>query len=504
MDKLRRLMAVRTQKEPLHLYHKGSRRGFTLVEMIVTLLIVGIVIAISVTFLTTGANFLNRTEENASDKTVAEKAAEFIKGQLLYASEVKAVESASGALPAYQGGRGILYVGNADGTELAHTGRLFYRSAENIPPLDVLGDAAYRSNELAFAYNAIVNDSGAHDASAAKKSALFEAKVMALRDGRLTQEAEQVFRMYNIGRDSEPKENGFVASWRDEENDDESDGPKLFYLLVTPPQQGYAVGLIAHFDAKNNAIVNGEPGHNASEHDTWYDISGNGNNMALTFQNYNAANPPVRDKTIYFSGAGDYGVVNNLDLSRYEAVTVEVCFDELPGSSAMLFEYARDGAPDGWNANTGTFGVIAKLIDTSTGEIHNIARVGANTSAPSDGARYFTFPADTNKLKTMSFVMSNENKTNGRMAFVNGARGTNGKGVDFLYYSSSTGPYPMTNETTEGTEFGNYTFSVAARLTLTRSMYYKGMISSVRIYGRALNADEIARNAEEDKARFGR
>jgi hypothetical protein len=198
--------------------------------MIVTLLIVGIVVAISVTFLTTGSNFLNRTEENASDKTVAEKAAGFIKEQLLYASEVKVVESASDALPTYQGGRGILYVGDANGSALANTGRLFYRSDENSAPLDVLGDAAYRNNELALAYSAIVDEDRTRHMSSTTKFAVFEANVMALRDGKLTQEARQVFRMYNIGQRSEPKADEFIASW----SDYAGDKPELFYLLIKP------------------------------------------------------------------------------------------------------------------------------------------------------------------------------------------------------------------------------------------------------------------------------
>ncbi|MDR2162660.1 MAG: prepilin-type N-terminal cleavage/methylation domain-containing protein [Clostridiales Family XIII bacterium] len=52
-----------------------ARGGFTLVELIVTLLIAGVVIGVSVTFLTTGSSFLVRTEMSASAKALAEKSA---------------------------------------------------------------------------------------------------------------------------------------------------------------------------------------------------------------------------------------------------------------------------------------------------------------------------------------------------------------------------------------------------------------------------------------------
>jgi prepilin-type N-terminal cleavage/methylation domain-containing protein len=457
-----------------------ARAGFTLIEMIVTLLIVGIAIAISVTFLTTGANFLNRTEANASDKAVAEKAVDFIKGRLLYASEVEVVKSSS--LPADHVGREVLYVGSEDGAALANTGRLFYRNGEDAAPLDVLGGASYRNSELALAYSAIVES-----ISPTKKSAVFEANAMVIRDGKMTQEAEQVFRMYNIGQNSEPSESESVTSWSDS-----ADKQELFYLLVTPAQEGYATtGLVAQFDARDIK----KPVNNPNAIIQWKDASGKGNNMTLTFTDNKE---PVRKETVYFDGDGDYGFIDNLDLSKYSAVTVEMCFRDVNDEMGMLFEYAKDmfNGYNGYNGGAGMFGAVINSDGSSliTGEIHSVARVGSDQTVQ-NGSRDFYFTAKDARLKTISFVMSNEKNDNGRTAFIDGTE------VEFI--SAGDKNYNRTKGTEPGTGFGeDYTFSVAARKVREVSFYYTGEIAAVRIYGRALNADEIAKNAETDMVNF--
>jgi hypothetical protein len=225
--------------------------------------------------------------------------------------------------------------------------------------------------------------------------------------------------------------------------------------------------------------------------------------MSLHFTNNQT---PVREKTIYFDGEGDYGKITGLELSKYDAVTVEVCFREATYEGGMLFEYSKENV-GGWDHD----GVFYEAVNsngkvTSKGEIHTAAKVGGykdtagGPSAIVDSARNFRYSADTAKLKTVTLVLSNENSTNGRMSFVNGQRGPDGTGVDFI----GSNNYPTTKETTVGKPFGNWTFSVAARLTQTPSIFFKGEIAALRIYGRALNADEIAKNADEDKARFGR
>jgi hypothetical protein len=211
--------------------------------------------------------------------------------------------------------------------------------------------------------------------------------------------------------------------------------------------------------------------------------------MTLKFTNNDT---PVRKETVYFDGDGDYGFINNLNLSGYSAVTVEICFRDFEEKKGMLFEYAKDkfNGYNGYNCGTGMFGAVINSdgSDNSiTGKVHSVARVGSDLTVI-DGSRDFYFTADDARLKTISFVMSNENKSNGRLAFIDGAE------VDFISGEKKTTP---------GVGFGeNYTFSIAARTEPKVSLCYKGEIAAVRIYGRALNADEIARNAETDKINF--
>jgi prepilin-type N-terminal cleavage/methylation domain-containing protein len=468
------------------------RAGFTLVEMIVTLLIIGIVIAMSVTFLTSGSNFLNRTEENASDKTVTEKAADFIKERLLYASEVVVVESST--LPTKPDGKEILYIGSADGVSASERGRLFYRRADSNASMDVLGETSYRNNELAMSYSAAVTeDDDAALNDGITKAAIFDVSVMAVRDGRKTETARQAFRMYNVGLDSEPCADTSIASWSGS-----GTGGKPFYLVITPPQNGYSKsGIVAMFDGINNSRSSaGDPEPAPNQTTKWSDISGRNNDMKLELTN----NPtPVNGKTIYFDGNGDYGRIDNLRLSQYDAVTIEVCFREGTDSGGTLFEYS-DGVTGGW-VGSGVFGASVNSSGTvpKKGEMHSVAWVGGYSNA-ADSARNFNFPANRSKLKTVTFVMSNEDSPNGRMAFVNGQRGEDGTGRDFI----NTNGYPTTKATTRNAPFGDWTFSVAARLASPPTLCCKIEIAAIRIYGRALNADEIAKNAAEDKARFGR
>jgi prepilin-type N-terminal cleavage/methylation domain-containing protein len=507
---------------------QSGRAGFTLVEVIVTLLIVGIVVAMSVSFLTTGSNFLGKTEENASDRTSAERAASFIKERLLYASDVEVVKSDT--LPSDLAGRDILFIGNDSGTETASTGRLFYWRALDKAPVDVLGSDAYRNSELALEYKAVVRgDSDDPDAPAVAKSAVFEADVMVIRDGKRTQEAKQIFRMFNIGADSHPNEDEEITSWAD--GDEHGAHVANYYLLITQAQEDYVTaGLIARFDAINNAIDSkGRPVHNPLQKTKWTDLSGNGYDMDLTFTGDNSN--PVRGNVIYFDGDGDLGTLGNLQLKDYTAVTFEICFREAnDDKTMMLFEYAPDDRgtdKNGWHSDNGTFGARinsgGSFRDSAgnvkydpeganyvKGEVNSAVRVGVKPAGIPVTSRNFYFNADSTQFKTFSFVMSSKPETYGRMVFIDGAKG-DGTGVDFIDYSHLGKDFTTTKSTTStdmpvdgnGTPARtNDVLAIAARLSANPT-YYQGGIASVRIYGRILSADEIAKNAAEDKARFG-
>ncbi|MDR1816475.1 MAG: prepilin-type N-terminal cleavage/methylation domain-containing protein, partial [Clostridiales Family XIII bacterium] len=134
---------------------RRSRKGFTLVEIIVALVIGAIVVAAAGSFLVYGTNFLGQTERKASDKQIAEDAADYIRNVLVYAKEIKVIRAEKP--PAQTQGGALLYIGGDDGSEIACTGRLFYRKANESVTLDVLGEA-FRCNALALSYSASVDE----------------------------------------------------------------------------------------------------------------------------------------------------------------------------------------------------------------------------------------------------------------------------------------------------------------------------------------------------------
>jgi hypothetical protein len=457
--------------------------------MIVTLLIVGISISISITFLTTGSNFLNRTEENASDKALAEKAADFVRDRLLYAREVRVIRA--GTPPKYLKDGEILYIGSEDGKKIANTGRLFYRRADDrvASPVNVLSETLYRKCDLALSYTAVVTGSAVSDgAGGSTKAAIFDVEARVVRDGKKTQNAKQTFRMYNIGPNSEPMSNGAVTSW---DAEDPGNGER-FYLYISPALIGYVTdGLVAHFDAVDNSLdAQGKPYHSSSlTGGLWKDISGSGNDISLTFTD---SINPIREKSIYFDGNGDYGLTaKTLNLSAYDEVTVEVCFRVAPGvSPGALFEHTPN-----WDYDSGAFGLLcnSKQSYYTSGMMHTSMSQGidATDRRPAN----YEFENQTGTFQTHSNVFVLKAGEPPRESYVDGVlQALNFEGDDTTY---TTGNAPFST----GSKFANARFYIANRNTNAR--FFNGEIASLRIYTRKLNADDIARNAAEDQARFG-
>jgi prepilin-type N-terminal cleavage/methylation domain-containing protein len=465
----------------------GARGGFTLIETIVTLLIVGIAISISITFLTTGSNFLNRTEENASNKALAEHAADFIRDRLLYAREVRVV-SASKPPSDTRGGE-ILFIGGDGGTKIANTGRLYYWR-DGAAPVDILGAGLYRNSELALSYTATITESAIADgAFGSTKAAIFDVEARAVRDGRRTQGARQTFRMYNIGPDSEPKADRTITSW---DAGDPGHGER-FYLYISPALIGYVEeGLVARFDAVDNSLdAQGKPYHSPSlTGGLWKDISGNGNDTSLTFTDNIS---PIREKSIYFDGNGDYGLTTaNLDLSAYDEITVEVCFRVAPGvSPGALFEHTPNG-----DSYPGAFGLLCnskQLHDRYTsGMMHT--NLSQGIASPDRRPANYEFENQTETFQTHSNVFVLKAGAPPRESYVDGMlQELNYEGDNSTYLDANT-PFSA------GSKFANAKFYVANRNTNAR--FFNGEIASLRIYTRRLNADEIKRNADEDQIRF--
>jgi type II secretory pathway pseudopilin PulG len=477
-------------------FEKSRRGGFTLVEVIVTLIIVIMVIGISATFLTTGSNFLNRTETNASDKALAEKAADFVRDRLLYATEVKVVTAGAVegdfTIPSQSAlrGREILFIGEADAdgkVGIADTGRLYYQREDEAAPVDVLGEATYRNNKLALSYETTVTGAGVN------KSAIFDVRTNVIRDSEQTQSASQIFRMYNIGPNSEPTTNSAIKSWDAED----PEAPEKFYLLITPTTDGYAASgeLIAQFD-----VVDNPPKLTTNGNYVWEDVTGNGYDIKLTFTNNDQ---PIRNRSLYFDGDGDYGKIEQTGfLQGKQQITVEVCFKyEDDKNSAMLFEYAN--AANGWNAAGGAFGLVLNSSGSGIelGQCHSVARTGTSFDSAAKGARNFYWDNDPLKFVTISMVVSNKNDDMGRIVYIDG------KLQQFT--DKYTAGYIDDSSTKTASDvrggIGNFPLWLGTRKMDTNSgvSYFKGEIAAVRIYDTKLTEDEAAKNAKQDAMRVG-
>ncbi|MDR2162476.1 MAG: prepilin-type N-terminal cleavage/methylation domain-containing protein [Clostridiales Family XIII bacterium] len=482
------------------------RDGFTLVELIVTLLIVGTVIGMSVTFLTTGSNFLTRTETNAADKALAERSVDFIRDRLLYASQIEVVKSTT--LPAIRKDQEVIFIGDVSGgaIELTHTGRLYYQRHDTTSPM-ALGSGVYKGNALALSYKATVGPGKGSSA----KSASFDVETRVVRDGKQTQAARQTFDLPNIDPYGEPTESmeDAIASWG-------KDGPgETFYLIITPSTDGYVQdGLVMHLDAIENSTKGVGASHNPDT-SIWSDLSGHGNDVRLMTTDAGFKLDPkpsdrVRSRSIYFDGKYDYATTSPaaLDLSSYSAVTVEVCFkNQGTDKIGFLFEYSEN-----WNQYNSGFGVLLNstggAVYVARGTIHtnleNPDRTSNSAVNYSYGNQDHSFTTHTNYFNVSSGGVAS------RLIWIDGAR------VGFIL--NGTTSTSTTTPNAFGTAAGSFVaqpFYLANRSGFIEHGYYNtsdqkyyntafnGEIASVRIYGRKLTDDEIRQNAEMDRRRFG-
>jgi hypothetical protein len=305
------------------------------VELVVGMMLAVVVIGLAGGLIIYGSSFLTHTEVRAEEKQLAEDGADYIRDRLFNARSIEVVRADEPPLGS-GGSRGgeLIFIGEKDGdgtVRLASSGSLYYLGAGETEPLDVLGSAYYTNSTLALSYQAIVTTG----TSPARPEKSFRIILKTIHDGSVVYDSPKTFSLYEALASSEPLQNFAISTWGSEDGFDTaalSNAPTLdatFYLLISPSSDGYVEdGLVAHFDAVDNVRglgSNAQIHHDSGQRTLWSDLSGNGNDMRLLFTDN--ANP-IRNQTIYFDGAGDYGVIDTLDLSPYQAVTVEVCFRE--------------------------------------------------------------------------------------------------------------------------------------------------------------------------------
>jgi prepilin-type N-terminal cleavage/methylation domain-containing protein len=486
-----------------------ERRGVTLVELIVALSIGLIVLGLTSTFIVFGTNFLTKTEISSEDKIVAEDAADYAKYRLLYSTSIQVIRAEE---PPWIGGGhsggDILYIGNEDGTRIANSGKLFYMRGDDTQPIDVLGNARYEGSTLAWSYRAIVasatdptrlSSSGVADATSPLKS--FELIVSTIRNGQAVYDSKKTFSLYEVAANSEPNISASISSWSNQSDFDAT--MAKFYLLISPSSPGYVQNnLLTRFDAIDNSM--GGPTVDGAHHDpnnrtAWYDLTGKGNDMKLIFTD-NAA--PIRDQSVYFDGVGDYGVIENFDLSAYSEITVEVCFRIADANlGGMLFEYGLN-----WNRHRGAFGVA--MNDYGLGYSSGMGHT--NMGYPDTRAVNYKWANTTTTTFTTHTNYFSLQAGPPRAVWVNGAPETL-YSFNSLPVSVYTPPVYASSRTFVTDVPGEQKFFLGCRgrgdgdssVVPNPIFFYKGEIASVRIYAGKLTPDQIAQNAAADQARFG-
>jgi hypothetical protein len=486
-----------------------SASGMTLVELIVSLLISTIVIGLAGSLLIFGTNFLNRTEIRAEDKKIAEDGADYIRNRLLYARGISVIRADE---PPFGGGGGgggnsggeLLFIGEVgtDGkVHIANSGSLYYMRSGDNKAINVLGDNRYKGSKLALSYQAIIQP----NAPMNKPHKSFRIVLKTVRDGQIVYDSSKTFSLFEASAKSEPTEDVAITSWSSEAGFANAsdlasyDADARFYLLIDASGTGYVDnGLIAHFDAITNAAVVGT--NSQSHHDPfattlWSDISGNGNDMRLTFTNVNGSNnKPVRDQTIYFDGSDDYGVIDPLNLSYLQAVTVEICFREAqPNKTAILYEYSSN-----WNTEVTGFGICLNTKDSTlnSGVVHsNMGGTLGVSSDPDLRPVNYLWQDNSATLTTHSNYFSMAADEEPRRVWING------QSVGLIKTGTTNTPISGLTKYSYERNFEEQPFYVAGRAGA--SVQYTGEIASIRIYDRLLTDAEILQNSHEDRIRFG-
>ena len=125
---------------------RSCNGGFTLVEVIVTLIITVIVIAISSTLLITGTNMFARSAQRDIQQNIAETVLSFVSDQLLYAYHIDQKAHLTTGVPEddYANANGaVLQVMMPDGSTRTGGYLHFRRDNDNQAPVNVFGSNFY-------------------------------------------------------------------------------------------------------------------------------------------------------------------------------------------------------------------------------------------------------------------------------------------------------------------------------------------------------------------------
>jgi hypothetical protein len=258
-------------------------------------------------------------------------------------------------------------------------------------------------------------------------------------------------------------------------------------LSFTGSYNYVADDLVIYLDALNkDGLGDGERSSDSAALNTWKDLSGNGNDFEFV------GNPTINTRSVFFNGSGQYAVSKSeINLTQYESFTVEVTFKEADSSKqGMVFEYSPN-----WNKNLDGFGAFLNSI--AGGFVNQ--RVHTNNG--SIIVRNYAWNNVAGEYQTHTNIRSRIVDPEGRLTYINGVR------VPFTNDSQGTGTSTPNVVVPAGRA---YKFYLAARFDTNNSgnppgppgLFFNGDISSVRVYGKKLNDQEIKHNDETDDFRF--
>lgn len=215
-------------------------------------------------------------------------------------------------------------------------------------------------------------------------------------------------------------------------------------------------GLILYLDAANRRSY---PGNGV----IWYDLTTNNNNNTL----YNS--PIFASGFLLFNGTTQYASAGDNDNLHPELCTVEVWTRAIDESN--LDHVTNIVGKGNWNSSFGHWHLGYK-----NGTALSFAY---NLNTWSVGASYLLSSFDATQWHNIVGVCSNDN---------------NALYIDGIFISNDTG-------TNGGRVLNDFEFQIA------RSSYfgnfYNGAISIVKMYNRPLNQNEIVRNFNATRGRFG-
>jgi len=209
-------------------------------------------------------------------------------------------------------------------------------------------------------------------------------------------------------------------------------------------------GLVLAVDAANTKSY---PGSGS----TWFDISGNGNNMSLTGPTYNS------DGYFDFDGSNDYATATNNGLGTGA---------DIPFTIEMWINFDTMGSTRWWLAVIGQYGA---------GSHHVIGReVSANTQFGIWGGTQNGFSLGTIGIGNWKHLVSTSTGSVLK-TYVDGIERDSDSATDY--------------------NFTNAQFTIGLRHST--EAYYDGKCAVAKLYNRALSASEVAQNFEALRGRFG-